>query len=46
MGIETMTKCSRLKSVSSIEGSYSFTLVIYLFPKCFFTITKENYYSL
>ena len=29
--IETTTKFSRLKSISSIEYNYSFTLVIYLF---------------
>ena len=29
--IETTTKFSRLKSISSIEDNYSFTLVIYLF---------------
>ena len=29
--IETTTKFFRLKSISSIEDNYSFTLVIYLF---------------
>ena len=29
--IETTMKYSRLKSISSIEDNYSFTLIIYLF---------------
>ena len=42
--IETWTKFSRLKSISSIEDSYSFTLIIYLFSSVFFSlqITKEK----
>ena len=47
--IETMTKSSRLKSVSSIESNYSFTLVIYLFSDVSLQLhitTKKNYYPL
>ena len=42
---ETTMKFSRLKSISSIEDDYSFTLVIYLF-QVFFTIKKGNYHPL
>ena len=42
---ETTMKFSRLKSISSIEDDYSFTLVIYLF-QVFFTIRKGNYHRL
>ena len=37
--IETTTKFSRLKSNSSIEDNYSFTIVIF---KWLFTTAKEN----
>ena len=44
--IETTTKFSRLKSISSIEDNYSFTLVINLLPSVLTIITKENYHPL
>ena len=44
--IETTTKFSRLKSISSIEDNYSSTLVIYLLPSVLTIITKENYHPL
>ena len=40
--IETTTKFSRLKSISSIEDNYSFSN-LFVF-QCLVTITKENYY--
>ena len=48
--IETATKFSRLKRISSIEDNYSFTLVIYLFSsislqlqrKAFILYCEEN----
>ena len=40
--IETTTKFSRLKSISSIEDNYSFSN-LFVF-ECLVTNTKENYY--
>ena len=40
--VEATTKFSRLKSVSSIEDN-CFFIVIYLFSRVSFTITKVNY---
>ena len=44
--IETATKFSRLESISSIEDNHSFSLFVFFgfFFKCFFTITKEDFF--
>ena len=39
---ETTTKFSRLKSISSIEDDYCFTLVIYLFSSISLQLRKKT----
>ena len=40
--IETKTKFSTFKSISSIEDNYSFTLVIYLFSSVSLQLQRET----
>ena len=42
--IETATKFSRLKSISSTEGNYSFTLVISITIKTITLYCEEDYH--
>ena len=40
--IETTMKYSRLKSISSIEDNYSFTLIIYLFSSVSLQLQRKT----
>ena len=40
--METATKCYKLKSISSIEDNYSFTLVIYLFSSVSLQLQRKT----
>ena len=40
--IETKTKFSRLKSISSVEDNHSFTLVIYFFSSVTLQIQRKT----
>ena len=40
--IETTTKFFRLKSISSTEDNYPFTLVIYLFPSVSLQLQRKT----